>query len=104
MALDAVDAPNQTLDEKVDPKSKSISVASMHLAKGLEFRAVAVMACDEDVIPDPDRLKLAEGETELSDLYDSERHLLYVACTRAREHLLITALDPGSDFLDDLCS
>jgi len=101
-ALDGVDAPNQTLDEKVDPKSKSVSVATMHLAKGLEFRAVAVMACDENVIPDPDRLKLAEGETELSDLYDSERHLLYVACTRAREHLLITALDPGSDFLDDL--
>lgn len=28
----------------------------MHLAKGLEFRAVIVMACDEDVIPNAERI------------------------------------------------
>jgi ATP-dependent exoDNAse (exonuclease V) beta subunit len=32
----------------------------------------------------------------------TERHLLYVACTRARDHLLVTAVDPASEFLDDL--
>ena len=60
----------------------------MHLAKGLEFRAVVVMACDENIIPDPDRLKLAEGETELSDLYDSETSALR-RLYQSREHLLI---------------
>jgi len=28
-----------------------VSIGTMHLAKGLEFRAVAVMACDDEVIP-----------------------------------------------------
>jgi ATP-dependent exoDNAse (exonuclease V) beta subunit len=32
------------------------------------------------------------------------RHLLYVACTRAREHLLVTSVEPASEFLDDLLS
>jgi superfamily I DNA/RNA helicase len=32
---------------------------------------------------------------------DTERHLLYVACMRARDHLLITGVDPVSEFLDD---
>lgn len=32
----------------------------------------------------------------------TERQLLYVACTRARGMLLVTAAEPGSEFLDDL--
>ena len=36
--------------------------------------------------------------------YETERHLLYVACTRARDRLLVTGIDPGSEFLDDLVS
>ena len=31
-----------------------------------------------------------------------ERQLLYVACERARDHLLVTGTDPASEFLDDL--
>lgn len=30
-----------------------------------------------------------------------ERHLLYVACTRARDHLLVTGIEPLSEFLGD---
>jgi ATP-dependent exoDNAse (exonuclease V) beta subunit len=33
---------------------------------------------------------------------NTERHLLYVACTRARDFLLVTGVDPASEFLDDL--
>jgi ATP-dependent exoDNAse (exonuclease V) beta subunit len=36
------------------------------------------------------------------EIYDTERHLLYVACTRARDHLLVTGVEPASEFLDDL--
>ena len=32
----------------------------------------------------------------------TERHLLYVACTRARDHLIVTGVAPASEFLDDL--
>jgi ATP-dependent exoDNAse (exonuclease V) beta subunit len=39
---------------------------------------------------------------DLQEVYDTERHLLYVACTRDRDHLPITGVDPVSEFLDDL--
>jgi superfamily I DNA/RNA helicase len=75
----------------------------MHLAKGLEFRAVAVMACDDEVIPLQERIANVADEADLEDVYNTERHLLYVACTRARDHLLVTGVDPASEFLVDLC-
>ena len=74
----------------------------MHAAKGLEFRAVAVMACDEDVLPDPARLASIGDISELETAFETERHLLYVACTRARDRLLVSGVEPGSEFLDDL--
>jgi len=76
----------------------------MHLAKGLEFRAVAVMACDDEVIPLQDRIQTVGDDADLKEVYETERHLLYVACTRARDKLLVTAVDPGSEFLDDMVS
>ena len=80
----------------------SVSICTMHLAKGLEFRAVAVMACDDEVIPLQDRIETVADSADLEEVYDTERHLLYVACTRARDHLLITGVTPASEFLDDL--
>jgi superfamily I DNA/RNA helicase len=74
----------------------------MHLAKGLEFRAVIVMACDDEVIPLQERIEMVADESDLLEVYNTERHLLYVACTRARDHLLLTGLEPVSEFLDDL--
>jgi superfamily I DNA/RNA helicase len=74
----------------------------MHLVKGLEFRAVVVMACDDEVIPLQARIETAADDTDLEEVYHTERHLLYVACTRARDHLLVTSVDPPSEFLDDL--
>ena len=41
-------------------------------------------------------------EGDLQEVYDTERHLLYVACTRARDYLLLTSLAPASEFLADL--
>ncbi|MEH2472035.1 hypothetical protein V1281_006778 [Nitrobacteraceae bacterium AZCC 2161] len=76
--------------------------AQMSLAKGLEFRAVVVMACDEGVLPLDERVADAADEAELDDIYETERRLLYVACTRAREHLLLTGVTPASEYLGDL--
>jgi hypothetical protein len=76
--------------------------AQMSLAKGLEFRAVVVMACDEGVLPLDERVADAADEAELDDIYETERRLLYVACTRAREHLLLTGVAPVSEYLADL--
>ena len=74
----------------------------MPLAKGLEFRAVAVMACDDEVLPLQDRIDAIADESDLEEVYNTERHLLYVACTRARDHLMVSGVDPASEFLDDL--
>ena len=76
-----------------------IAVRTMHDAKGLEFRSVVVMACDEDVLPDAARLANIGDVADLEAAYETERHLLYVACTRARDHLLVTGVAPGSKFL-----
>ena len=78
------------------------AVGTMHLAKGLEFRAVVVAACDDEVIPLQSRIEAVADTADLEDVYNTERHLLYVACTRARDHLLVTGVAPGSEFLDDL--
>ena len=43
-----------------------------------------------------------EWDADLKEVYDTERHLLYVACTRARHHLLVTPVEPASEFLDDM--
>lgn len=83
------------------PNADQITIAQMSLAKGLEFRAVAVMACDEGVLPLDERVADAADEAELDDIYETERRLLYVACTRAREHLLLTGVNPASEYLAD---
>ena len=90
------------LDECSDGPSGKAAVATMHLAKGLGFRAVAVMACDDEVLPLQSRIEKVADEADLEDTYSTERHLLYVACTRARDRLLVTGVEPVSEFLDDL--
>ncbi|MBX4954746.1 UvrD-helicase domain-containing protein [Rhizobium lentis] len=81
---------------------KNIRAMLMHDAKGREFRAVAVIACDLDVLPSESRLVEAADERMLKEIYDTERHLLYVAATRAREQLWISASGTPSEFLEDL--
>lgn len=95
-------APFVILDEKLLPSSEKVSICSMHLAKGLEFRAVAVMACDDEIIPLQSRIDTVVDDSDLEEVYNTERHLLYVACTRARDHLLVTSVSPESEFVDDL--
>ncbi|MGO8172509.1 UvrD-helicase domain-containing protein [Rhizobium ruizarguesonis] len=77
-------------------------MGTMHLAKGLEFRAVVVVACDEGVLPLSSRVAEVADEFELDEVVASERQLLYVAATRARDRLFISAVAPGSEFLEDL--
>jgi superfamily I DNA/RNA helicase len=100
----AVKAAGQTpfvLSECAEDFSNQVSVGTMHLAKGLEFKAVAVMACDDEVLPLQARVAAVADEVELDDVYETERQLLYVACTRARDRLLVSGVEPASEFLAD---
>lgn len=101
-AVESAGIPFTVLDENADTKAGHVSICSMHLAKGLEFSAVAVMACDDEVIPLQSRVEQVGDPADLQEVYDTERHLLYVACTRARDQLLVTGVAPGTEFLDDL--
>lgn len=71
-------------------------------AKGLEYQVVVVMACDADVIPSPARLAEADIIAGLQEIYDTERNLLYVACTRARDYLLVSSAGIPSELLLDM--
>ncbi len=68
-----------------------VRVATMHRVKGLEYRAVFLVGCSADILPQP-----YTGEDDAAgraDHEERERHLLYVAMTRARELLWISG--PG---------
>ena len=101
-AVEDAELPFKVLDENLETTSGYVSISTMHLAKGLEFRAVVVMACDDEVIPLQERIETVVDDSDLEEVYNTERHLLYVACTRARDYLLVTSVDPASEFLDDL--
>jgi len=101
-ATEAAGLPYTLLDDDVETTRGRVALGTMHLSKGLEFRAVVVMACDDDVVPLQSRIEAVTDDADLQEVYDTERHLLYVACTRARDHLLVTGVDPASEFLQDL--
>ena len=94
--------PYVVLDDDMEATGSCLTISTMHLVKGLEFRAVALMACDSEVIPLQSRVESIADEADLEEVYNTERNLLYVACTRARDHLLVTGVKPASEFLDDL--
>lgn len=71
------------------------------LRRWISFKPGSIMAGDDDVLPSAERMGAIIDETDLDDVYETERHLLYVACTRARDRLLVTGVRPSSEFLAD---
>ena len=100
-AVEAAQLKALQLSDSINIRSDHVSIGVMHLAKGLESRAVAVMACDDEVLPLQARIESVGDMADLEDVYNTERQLLYVACTRARDRLIVTAAEPPSEFLDD---
>lgn len=104
-AINAVEAAGldyKVLDEYVETVNGCVSISTMHLAKGLEFRSVVVMVCDDEIIPSQERIENVTDDADLKDVYETERQLLYVACTRARDRLLVTSGGVPSEFLEDM--
>ena len=50
------------------------SIGTMHLAKGLEFCAVVVIACDDEIPPSQERIEWVGDDADLQEVYDTERH------------------------------
>ena len=84
-------------DPAAEPEeSASVIVSTMHSAKGLEFEKVVLIGMDDDSVPWVSR---GIPEDEREDARQRERALLYVAASRARDELLITAAKPLSEML-----
>ena len=66
--IEVTGTPYRLLSEGIDAAEGSISVSIMHLAKGLEFRAVAVIACDDEVIPSQSRIESIADEEDLEEV------------------------------------
>ena len=64
-------------------EEETLTLTSVHKAKGLECRAVFIIWAADGKFPSPRSLREAEGEEE-------ERRLWYVALTRAADQLYIT--------------
>lgn len=76
----------------------SVSVMTMHNAKGLEFTHVVLLGVSAASMPQ--RYQLAGlGEAEAADLLQRERALLYVAASRARDALMVTLSGSPSELL-----
>lgn len=90
------------ISDRIEDATGRVSIGTMHMAKGLEFKVVIVMACDDEILPLQDRIETVADETELDEVYETERHLFYVACTRARDRLVVSGVRPGSEFFADI--
>jgi superfamily I DNA/RNA helicase len=90
--------PVDTLSADSELTGTGIRVATMHRAKGMEFARVIVAGVSHSSIPDLSAVHSAP-EADRGDVEQRERLLLYVACTRARDQLVITWPGPPSRFL-----
>jgi superfamily I DNA/RNA helicase len=89
--------PHSRIDGK-SPPGVGVQLATMHRAKGLEFRAVFIVGCAEAALPQP-YTGDADDPAARADHEERERRLLYVAMTRARELLWISGSGQLSAFL-----
>lgn len=67
-------------------QDETVSLMTIHNAKGLEFKIVFLIGLEEDILPHINSKKSGEGIEE-------ERRLLYVAMTRAKERLILTCAE-----------
>jgi DNA helicase-2/ATP-dependent DNA helicase PcrA len=77
---------NSVLDNDIlhdSGEENVVRLMTVHASKGLEFKAVFIVGLEDGLFPHQNALQLKSGEEE-------ERRLMYVAVTRAREHLYLT--------------
>jgi hypothetical protein len=91
--------PCRELSDESPVSEDAISIGTMHRAKGLEFKAVIVLGCEEKLLPMRALLDRLSDPADRDAFIEQEKHLLYVACTRARERLVVTHSGPKSRFL-----
>jgi superfamily I DNA/RNA helicase len=89
----------RALSDEEAPTTNEISIGTMHRAKGLEFTVVVVAGCDESILPKASVLATLSDEVDRNTFIAQEKCLFYVACTRARERLLVTYVGKPSNLI-----
>jgi DNA helicase-2/ATP-dependent DNA helicase PcrA len=81
----ALEPPNESIAdiESPGPETEYLTLSTIHSAKGLEWNAVFIIYALEGRFP---TMRSSASDEEMEE----ERRLMYVACTRAKEHLIIT--------------
>ncbi|MGE3597654.1 MAG: 3'-5' exonuclease [Dehalococcoidia bacterium] len=77
----------------------AVTLATMHSAKGLEFKAVFVADASDDRVPLPATYLRLEEPQDIEEVMTRERNLLYVCLTRAREEAFLTWTGTPSRFI-----
>ncbi|MFV8754271.1 3'-5' exonuclease [Nannocystaceae bacterium ST9] len=98
-ALAAAGLPMAALKDDEMLADDVAAFGTMHNAKGLEFKVVAIMGCERGLLPLGVALREAVDPADREDVLARERALLYVACTRARERVLVTHAGARSELL-----
>jgi len=83
-AFDEIILSESVQDEKQREGGKSVTLSTIHSAKGLEFHIVFVVALEDEIFPN--RFRINEGDADIEE----ERRIAYVATTRAKEKLILT--------------
>jgi len=92
--------PHQILDRGREKPDSGIRLATMHRVKGLEFPVMLLAGINAKTMP-LRVASLADDPAALADHEDRERSLLFVAATRARDRLFVTAHGNTSPFLEN---
>ena len=96
--LKAAKIPTVVLERKNEPGEPGVRLATMHRVKGLEFPVMILAAVNSHIVPM--RVPFTEDDpTAQAEHEERERSLLFVAATRARDHLIVTAYGSPSPYL-----
>ncbi len=89
-----------TLERAAAPAALgALSFATMHRVKGLEFDRVALVGLEEGVLPLDAALRATDDPPLRRAAEQRERALLYVAATRSRGEVLLSAAGRGSGWI-----
>jgi len=70
--------------DAIDEESGAVTLMTLHAAKGLEFRGIAIVGLEEGMLPS---MRAMGSDKEVEE----ERRLCFVGITRAMEHLMLTS-------------
>ncbi len=93
---------NEDREDDGEKDDKGVRLSTIHASKGLEYPAVFIVGCEENLFP---HFKSIDTQAKLQE----ERRLMYVAMTRAEKYLYLTWADfrrnqynERSRFLDEI--